>query len=104
MNLGAFLFYDSNQNYIFFVVMYINQDAIYFLSGADLREFALQLLDEKKAKQQVDELVPAGTVCKIFKVSKPTLWRWAKKGIVHPTKRGGKVYYRKSELTNLKEA
>lgn len=83
--------------------MKINQNCFYVVNGADLREFGLQLLAEKREEEKDAELVPVSEVCRLYKVSKPTLWRWGKKGIVNPTKRGGKVYFQKSELNMLKK-
>jgi hypothetical protein len=33
----------------------INQDSLYIISSADLKEFALELIEEVKAKEKVDD-------------------------------------------------
>lgn len=70
------------------------------VTPADLREFALAIVAEiKQANDRNDEkLYTPDEFAKRHNVTKPTLWRWAKLGILHPVKVGRKVYYRDSDL------
>lgn len=39
----------------------------------------------------------------LLKVSKPTLWRWAKNGYLVPSEVGGKRYYKLSDIERIME-
>lgn len=80
------------------------------VSAGDLREFALQVVAEaiEQAKGQApneeteqDELLTSAEVCKEFRTSRPTLWRWTKSGLLHPAKIGTKNVYRRGEIQKL---
>lgn len=67
---------------------------------ADLKEFALSLIDEaKNIKVGVDE--PKFTPKEFAErhgVDRSTLWRWCKAGVLTPIHIGGKTFYRDSDL------
>lgn len=50
-----------------------------------------------------DLLLSAKEVCQYLSINNSTLWRWGKAGIVHPVRIGGKVRYKKSEISKLIE-
>lgn len=69
------------------------------VSPADLKEFALQILNEaKKTNWEDNTLYTTSEFAKRHNVSTNTLWRWCKMGILKPTKIGGKVWYKESDL------
>ena len=50
-----------------------------------------------------DPLVPASQVCEEFGISKVTLWRWGKAGVLpHPHVIMGRKYYLRSALDKLR--
>ena len=88
MNIRDFLCENSKTNVQFVI------------SAADLKEFAHGLIEEAaKTRKEADAplYTPADFAAR-HGISKPTLWRWCKAGIMHPVRRGGKVYYRDSDL------
>ena len=40
-------------------------------------------------------------VIKIFMTSRPTIYAWIKKGLLHPVTIGGRVYFRPSDIDQL---
>ncbi len=70
------------------------------VSPADLKEFALAIVEEMKNTPMMDEhLYTPKEFAKRHDVDVSTLWRWRKIGILHPTKVGGKLWYKDSDLT-----
>jgi Zn-finger protein len=77
-------------------------DQICVLSSTDLKEFALELIEEIKAQEKVDnKMYTADEFAEKHSVSKQTLWRWCEEGILKSMKIGGKVYYKESDLKSL---
>lgn len=76
------------------------------VTPADLKEFAVSIINEtlaqKNEQKPVEEkyLSPAETASKL-KVSKNTLWRWAKDGYLVPVKIGRKSAYKMSKINEL---
>ena len=83
--------------------MEIKENSVYFISGADLREFALRIIYELRTNEQEEEteFVTVDEACKLLSISKPTLWRWGRNGTVTPIKKAGRVYYQKKELLKI---
>jgi hypothetical protein len=78
----------------------LGTDQICVLSSTDLKEFAL--IEEIKAQEKVDnKMYTADEFAEKHSVSKQTLWRWCKEGILKSMKIGGKVYYKESDLKSL---
>lgn len=73
-------------------------DAVVMITTADLREFFQELLDEQKEHEQEPMYSPE-EFAKRKRVSKTTLWRWCKSGILKRTVIGGKVYFKDTDLT-----
>ena len=64
---------------------------------ADLKEFALAFAEEMKSvnEQREEQLYTPTQFAERHQVTK---WRWCKSGILKPTRIGGKVFYRDSDL------
>jgi hypothetical protein len=75
------------------------------VSIADLKEFALAIVDEVSAsdsrKKEDDQLISRKDAKKMLNVDYSTLWTWAKSGYLVPIKVGGKVFYKKSDVNRL---
>ena len=80
------------------------------VSAEQLKQFALQVAAEaiEQAKGQAldkntpkDEMLTSDEVCKEFRISRPTLWRWTRSGRLHPAKIGTKNLYCRREIQNL---
>ena len=80
-------------------------NAMFVVSGGDLKEFALELIAEAAtSKEQAnceDVLMSADEVCKTLGISPNSLWRWGKSGYLRGSKVGRKVFYRKSDVDSL---
>ena len=81
-------------------------NTIFHLSAKDLLDFANEILEgakliaqlELEKAQYCDELLTIEEVCEMLKVSKMTLHRWDKQGILCKIEVGGKRRYRKSDV------
>lgn len=81
-------------------------NTIFHLSAKDLLDFANEILAgakmiaqlELEKSQYCDELLTIEKVCELLKVSKMTLYRWDKLGILKKIEVGGKRRYRKSDV------
>ena len=81
-------------------------NAIFQISAGDLCEFAHQLINSatEVARLQIErsnlskELLTIDEVAEMLKVSKMTLHRWDKLGILKKIEVGGKSRYRKSDV------
>lgn len=68
----------------------------FILTGDDLIEFA-------EAFQKIDDkLLRKKEVSEQLEITEPTLFSWTKKGIIIPTKIGGKLFYKQSEVDRIK--
>jgi hypothetical protein len=68
------------------------------VSRAVKKEVAAIISDFKQPENKPSALVPRKHAASRLKVSLTTLDSWAKAGIVHPVRKGGRVFYRESEL------
>lgn len=81
-------------------------NTIFHLSAKDLLDFANEILAgakmiaqlELEKSQYCDELLTIEELCELLKVSKMTLYRWDKLGILKKIEVGGKRRYRKSDV------
>ena len=73
------------------------------VNAADLKEMFLTWVDEWQNKQQKPEekYLSREEVCDLLSVTKPTLWRWAKRGYLIPVKVGNRPLYRQSDIEKL---
>lgn len=80
------------------------------INAGDLSEFAgeivggvIEALDNANAKRKVVELLTIDEVAKILKVSKMTLHRWDKNGVLKKVDVGGQRRYRRSDVEAITE-
>lgn len=86
-------------------------NAIFQINAGDLCEFAHQLIRQAAdiARLHIEranlskELLTIDEVASMLKVSKMTLYRWDKEGILTKIEVGGKRRYRRSEVEALTE-
>ena len=81
----------------------------FYLSGISKEELLQAIKETVKEgtreefnKLSNDVLLTQEEASKFLKVSKTTLIDWAKKGKIISTRVGGRVYYKKSDLLDLK--
>ena len=76
------------------------------VSVADLKEFALYLLDEAKeqgkSEKEPEQWLTPKEAARLLGVSGNTLWRWNNTGYLTHTKVGRKPFYRLSDINKLK--
>ena len=90
-------------------ILSCNNNVQLVVSAADLKEFALSLIEEARAMETPeepangDEFLTSEDVMKIVKVKKVTLWRWAKEKYLVPVKVGKSNLYRKSDVQRITE-
>lgn len=46
-------------------------------------------------------LISPEQACNLLKINRSTLWRWVKKGVIHPLYDAGRIRVRRSEVTAL---
>ena len=74
------------------------------ISAADLKEFVLELLEEReKSSTKLDKYLTIAETAEKYGVSKPSLWRWTKMGYLPKHKLGRKCFYRESDIIKLIE-
>ena len=80
-------------------------NALFVVSGGDLKEFALALIAEVTAKpvEAEEKYLTTDEVCDLLRVSSNTLWRWGKSGYLVPNKVGRTPMYRQSDINNLRQ-
>ena len=73
------------------------------LNKADLKELFLEWKEESemKSKNEVETLLTPDEVATRYRVSKVTLWRWDKMGLLAPIKMGRKSFYRQSDIERV---
>jgi excisionase family DNA binding protein len=84
-------------------------NVIFQLSGRDLKAFAEEILlgaksiamFEAEAAAKADVLITLDEASKLLHVSKMTLYRWDKSGILKKVEIGGKRRYRKSDIERI---
>ena len=87
----------------------INTDSnvMLVMSAADLKEFALELMDEcansSKSRKKSDNYLTIAETAKKYGVSESTLYRWTRIGYLPKVKLGGKSFYRESDIIKLME-
>ena len=88
-------------------VLNTSPNTMLVISAADLKEFALELMDEcansSKSRNKSDKYLTIAETVEKYGISKPTLWRWSKDGYLPKVKLGGKCFYRESDITKLME-
>ena len=87
----------------------MNQNIILQVNSDDLKEFANQILlgansiarEEAEAAARADQLLTVEEAAQMLSVSKMTLHRWDKNGILKKVEIGGKRRYRLSDIEKL---
>lgn len=96
----------SKQNFDLMEIAMKMPNAILQISAGDLCEFANQLINSatEVARLQIQradiskELLTIDEVCEMLKVSKMTLHRWDKNGVLKKIEVGGHRRYRRSDV------
>ena len=81
-------------------------NALFVVSGGDLKEFALALIAEAAAKPVVEaeeKYLTTDEVCNLLHVSSNTLWRWNKSQYLCSVKIGRTPMYKLSDVNNLRQ-
>ena len=74
------------------------------VSAADLKEFVLELLEEReKSSTKLDKYLTIAETSEKYGVSQSTLYRWSRLGYLPKVKLGGKSFYRESDIIKLME-
>ena len=85
----------------------MNPNTLLVISAADLKEFALELMDEfansPKSGYCPDNYLTIAETAKKYGVSESTLYRWTRIGYLPKVKLGGKSFYRESNIIKLME-
>ena len=70
---------------------------------ADLKELFLDWKEESELnrKKETETLLTPDEVASKSRISKVTLWRWAKDGLLKPVKMGRKSFYRQSDIERV---
>ena len=73
------------------------------VDAMDLKELFLNWHEEMVQKPQKEEspLLTPAEVTEKYRVSKVTLWRWDKMGLLVPIKMGRKSFYRQSDIERV---
>ena len=79
----------------------LNEEAnvLLVVSLADLKEFALDLMNSQSVEDQGEK----DDVAKMLDVSRVTLWRWNNVGYLKAVKLGAKTMYRQSDVKKIME-
>ena len=77
------------------------------VSVADLKEFAMLLIDEAKelgkAEREPEQWLTPKEAAELMGVSENTLWRWNASGYLKHAKLGRRPFYRLSDINALRE-
>ena len=73
------------------------------LNKPDLKELFLEWKEESELnrKKETETLLTPDEVASKYRISKVTLWRWAKDGLLKPVKMGRKSFYRQSDIERV---
>ena len=85
----------------------MNPNTLLVISAADLKEFALELMDERtnssKSNNCSDNYLTIPETAKKYGVSDSTLYRWTRIGYLPKVKLGRKCFYRENDIIKLVE-
>ncbi len=86
-------------------LMNSNANVSITVTPADLKEFALSLIEEAmkmgSRQKEPEKYLTQKEVAKMLGVSENTLWRWKRTNYLVPSKVGNSVYYRQSDIDAL---
>ena len=84
-----------------------NQNVTVSITGEQLALFASQLLNGARelyeTKEQPEQYIPRKEAATMLGVDLSSLWRWNRQGFLCPTKVGGKLRYRLSDIRRILE-
>lgn len=88
----------------------IKENVIYQINGADLVEFAKELISSTKKEleqdiitQKEERYLSPQQVSEMLSVDTVSLWRWHKRGYLTHSKVGGKNRYKLSDVKRIME-
>lgn len=68
-----------------------------------IQEVVNESIERYFATKQEDKFLTISQVAKRLNVSKPTLWRWDKEGVLKKVKIGNKVFYSLNNVNEIME-
>ena len=75
------------------------------VTAGQLQAFAGDIIAEYREKiqreQTGEQYLSPNKVCELLDIDPTTLWRWDKKGLLHPLKLGGVNRYKKSDIDRI---
>ena len=82
----------------------MSKDFYTSISKEELKSFiedsVSEALGSTKPKESTNELLSIGEVCALLKVTRQTVHKWTKEGLIDGIKLGGRVLYVHSEVMN----
>lgn len=78
-----------------------NPDAMFAINAADLKEFAMAVIEEYRSSspnEAEERYLTVVEVMEMIGVTRPTLKAWEKRGLLHPVKVGCHYRYPLSEI------
>lgn len=75
------------------------------VSAADLKDFAIDILDQyaqRQAKPQEETLLTTAQASRYLNVDRSTLWRWNRENYLKPMMIGNRYRYRLSDLESIR--
>lgn len=75
------------------------------VTAGQLQAFAGDIIagyrEKIQQEQTGDQYLSPAKVCELLDIDPTTLWRWDKKGLLHPLKLGGVNRYKKSDIERI---
>jgi len=76
-------------------------EKIYLINEKDLFGFLEKITIEKPKTEEEDTFLTTEEACNLAKVSRPTIHRWRKSGLLHAVKIGKNVRFRKNDILEV---
>jgi excisionase family DNA binding protein len=83
------------------------KEVMFLASENDIQRIVTRVVAELKKgeipiiEEQEEKLLTTNEACEFLRISKPTLHRWKKEGIVPHVRFGSNIRYKESDLMNL---
>lgn len=83
------------------------QNVLMVVSSLDLQEYSLHLIEKTRemletTQNNSEKYLTASEAAAALKCDRTTLWRWEKSQYLVPVKIGSRLFYRRSDIDNLK--